>query len=319
VTATVTDASGQPVAGVTVRFSVTGVNPTSGSNVTDANGQATFTYTGTVAGLDTITAYADTNNNSTKEASEPSGTATKTWTPGQPDTLTLTPATATNIVGAQHCVTATVKDSFGNPVPGVTVQFSVPTAVATAASPSSGSATTNSSGQATFCYSALLPGLDTIHAYADTDNSGTEDLGEPFADATKTWTVPPSSAFCEANITSGGWIIAANGDQATFGGNAKVASDGSVQGHEEYQDHGPAQALNVSSIQLTATVCSSNRKNATIFGTATIDGDGTHVFRIDLVDGGSTGKNDSYGIILDTGYASGLKQLQGGNITIHKP
>ena len=46
VTATVTNAAGAPVAGVTVRFSVTGSVNTSGSDTTDANGEATFCYTG---------------------------------------------------------------------------------------------------------------------------------------------------------------------------------------------------------------------------------------------------------------------------------
>jgi len=110
-----------------------------------------------------------------------------------------------------------------------------------------------------------------------------------------------------------------NGDQATFGGNAKVSADGtSVQGQQHYQDHGPLQPMNVNSIRLIATTCSSDLKSATIYGTATINGTGTHVFRIDVTDMGTSGANDSYGIILDTGYVSGQKQLGGGNITIHK-
>jgi hypothetical protein len=238
--------------------------------------------------------------------------------PGPPATLTLAPKTATNVVGTQHCVTATVKDAAGNPVPGVTVRFSVPTAMATFASPSSGSDVTDTNGEATFCFTASLPGMDTIHAYADTDGDNMQDAGEPFDDATKTWTPPPSTEFCEVTITNGGWIVANNGDRASFGGNAKVSPDGStVQGQEEYQDHGPAQPLNVHSIELTSTTCSDDRTSASIFGTATIDGSGTHVFRIDVTDLGSPGTNDSYGIMLDTGYASGQKQLQGGNVTIH--
>jgi hypothetical protein len=238
---------------------------------------------------------------------------------GTPAMLTLAPKTATNTVGTTHCVTSTVEDPASNPVPGVTVIFSVPTAVATHASPASGSAATDTNGQATFCYSASLPGQDAIHAFADTDGNGQQDAGEPFDDATKTWTPPASTAFCEVTITNGGWIIADNGDLANFGGNAKVSSDGSsVQGQEQYQDKGPAQPLNVHSISLAATTCSSDLTSATIFGTATIDGSGIHVFRIDVTDAGSPGRNDTYGIILDTGYASGQKQLQGGNVTIHK-
>jgi Bacterial Ig-like domain (group 1)/Beta-propeller repeat len=322
VTATVRDFGGRPVAGVIVRFTVTGVNsPPGGQCTTNASGQCTFTYTGTHAGPDTINAYADTNNNNNRDAGEPIGTATKIWTAGAPTTLTLMPPTHTNTVGDQHCVTATVRDAFTNPVPGVIVRFSVPTHVATFAHPFQGSATTDANGQATFCFTASLPGADTIHAYADTNNSGTQDPGEPFADATKIWTPPASTAFCEVTITNGGWINAINGDNSSFGGNAKVSGDGStVQGNEEYQDHGPADARNVKSTNLVATTCTTDTQPqaATIFGRATIDGAGDYVFRIDVTDGGNGGSNDSYGIMLSDGYASGQQQLQGGNVTIHK-
>jgi hypothetical protein len=33
---------------------------------------------------------------------------------------------------------------------------------------------------------------------------------------------------------------------------------------------------------------------------------------------GTPGTNDTYGIMLDTGYFSGQKPLQGGNVKIHK-
>jgi len=58
VTATVKDPSGSAVSGQEVTFSVAGVNPTTNpvSVVTDANGQSAFTYAGTNAGDDTITA-----------------------------------------------------------------------------------------------------------------------------------------------------------------------------------------------------------------------------------------------------------------------
>src|SRR3989449_1605831 len=159
VTATVEDASGNPTPDITVRFTVTGAVNTSGSATTDANGQATFCYTGpTAPGADAITAYADTDNNNVQDAGEPGGAAAKTWVAGAPATLILTPATATNPVGTQHCVTATVKDAFGNPTPGVTVRFKVMGSVTT-----SGSATTNASGQAAFCYTGpQLVGADTI-------------------------------------------------------------------------------------------------------------------------------------------------------------
>jgi Ca2+-binding RTX toxin-like protein len=85
VTAHVTDAAGNPVAGVTVRFSVTGANTASGSGTTDANGDATFTYTGANPGNDTISAFADTDGDGTQDPGEPGDTATKTWTVVEPE------------------------------------------------------------------------------------------------------------------------------------------------------------------------------------------------------------------------------------------
>jgi Ca2+-binding RTX toxin-like protein len=80
VTAHVEGADAKPVAGVTVRFSVTGANSTSGTAITDASGNATFTYTGTNPGTDTITAFADNDRDGIRDPGEPSGTATKIWT-----------------------------------------------------------------------------------------------------------------------------------------------------------------------------------------------------------------------------------------------
>src|SRR5207244_1229322 len=138
VTATVTNAIGNPKQNIDVVFSVTGANSAGGTQTTDASGEATFCYTGTVAGLDAITAFADANKNGVMDVGEPSDTAAKTWTPGPPATLTLSPKTATNVVDSQHCVTATVKDQYGNATPAITVRFSVTGSVTT-----SGSASTN--------------------------------------------------------------------------------------------------------------------------------------------------------------------------------
>src|SRR5207249_1385057 len=187
-----------------------------------------------------------------------------------PASLTLSPPAATNTVGTQHCVTATAKDASDNPTPGITVQFSVVGAQATFSTPSSGTDTTDSTGEATFCFTASLPGDNVIHAFADTDSSGTEDAGEPSGNANKTWTPPGSTQFCEVTITDGGWIVANNGDRANFSGNAKVLANGTVQGQQQYTDRGPVQPMVVSSIELTSTTCNEARTAASIFGRATI-------------------------------------------------
>src|SRR5439155_267649 len=83
--------------------------------------------------------------------------------------------------------------------------------------------------------------------------------------ATTDWGLPGSGAGCK--VTGGGRITTADGDKATFGGNAKGAGP---SGQEEYQDHGPAAAMNLHSIDVLAVVCSADGLSASIFGTATI-------------------------------------------------
>jgi len=101
-------------------------------------------------------------------------------------TITLSPASASNVIGSTHTVTATVKDLLGNPKPGIVVTFTVlsgPNAGTT------GTATTNASGQASFTYTgAGGVGLDVIRACF------INDLGAQVCSkrVTKEWTTPPN-------------------------------------------------------------------------------------------------------------------------------
>lgn len=125
-----------------------------------------------------------------------------------------------------------------------------------------------------------------------------------------------STPGCEIIISDGGSITALNTDKATFGGNAKVSASGSTSGQQEYQDHGPIQPLNVKALTVEAVICDTT--SAEIFGTASVNGDGSHEYRIKLTDGGEGGDaTDMYGIIVPAfGYASGDQPLDGGNINI---
>lgn len=79
-TATATDDQNYPVAGVTVKYAVSGSVTTSGSCPTDDNGQCTFTYTGPqLPGADQISAYADNNTSNQQDQGEPTATATMSW------------------------------------------------------------------------------------------------------------------------------------------------------------------------------------------------------------------------------------------------
>ena len=74
--------------------------------------------------------------------------------------IKLAPETATNPVGTPHCLTATVTQN-GAPVVGTTVTFTV---VAGPHTGVTGTGVTNSSGEATFCYTGVAAGTDTIQA-----------------------------------------------------------------------------------------------------------------------------------------------------------
>jgi uncharacterized repeat protein (TIGR01451 family) len=226
-----------------------------------------------------------------------------------PARLTLAPRTATNTVDSRHCVTATVRDRSGEPIPAVRVRFSTQ-----GANRATGSATTGSQGRASFCYRGALPGVDQIRAFADTNRNARRDEGEPSDAVSKRWVVPVSTSGCK--VTNGGRIVAKNGDSATFGGNAKVSSSRFASGTEQYHDHGPAQPRNVHSKNVLAVRCSADRKRASIFGRATINGSGSHNYRIDVKDLGEPGAGtDRYRMRIKS-YDSGERTLRAGNVQI---
>src|SRR3989441_6074077 len=228
VTANVTENS-LPASGKVVTFMVT-AGPhvgTTGTATTDANGRASFTYTGVNPGTDTIKASYVGPNGQVQD----SNSVTKIWQDLGAKTLTLSPKADTNPVSTQHCVTATALNAGGGAAPNVIVRFAVSGSVT-----ATGSDTTDATGQAEFCYSGpTFPGDDVISAYADNNKNGTQDANEPSDTATKAWVFPASNAGCK--ITYGGRITAANGDKATFGGNAQGDTN---TGESQYTDHGPA-------------------------------------------------------------------------------
>jgi hypothetical protein len=234
--------------------------------------------------------------------------------PATPATLVLSPAAQANPVGTSHTVTATVTDAGGNPVPGVVVRFTVTGSVST-----SGSCTTDANGQCSFTYQGpLLPGADAITAFADANNNGSQDVGEPTGGATKMWVLPVTTPLCEIIISDGGRITALNGDTATFGGNARASAMGQTSGQQVYQDHGPVQPQTVKSLNVLAVVCEGSTQ-ASIYGQATIDGSGSFFYRINVRDVAEPGAGvDTYWILLQNGYTSGQQTLEGGNVQIRR-
>jgi Bacterial Ig-like domain (group 1) len=300
VTATVTEPDGTPRAGQHVDFVVTGVNAGAtgtcapASCDTDANGQVTFTYTGITPGDDTINASI-TIGGSTQKA-----TASKTWTvPRTPTSLVLTPASATNPVGVEHCVTALVTDGSSAPVPGIVVHFSV-----TGTHSATSSATTGAEGRAMSCYVGTSAGDDTIEAFADTDGNGTQDPGEPSGTASKTWE-PVAASGCEVE---GEGRLSTN-PKASFDLEAKIRrSTGLPSGRVVFRDRTAEQRF-VSTEILGLSISGTS---ATILGKGTVNGTAVD-FTVQVADLGRRGSLlDLFEIGLTNGYTAAGNVLGAG-------
>lgn len=88
-TATATNTDGVPYAGKTLRYTITGVNPSSGSAVLSSSGTATITDPGTNAGADTVIAYVDFNNDGTRQPVKPQASALGTFVDGVAPSCTV--------------------------------------------------------------------------------------------------------------------------------------------------------------------------------------------------------------------------------------
>ena len=104
------------------------------------------------------------------------------------ENVSLTPETATNTVGTEHCLDALVTDQNGNPLLDIRVDFTVG-----GANTASGFAFTGDNGVATFCYVGSNAGDDQISAA----------VGDLADTAAKTWTAQPDNTPPETNITGG--------------------------------------------------------------------------------------------------------------------
>jgi alpha-tubulin suppressor-like RCC1 family protein len=154
--ATVRDAFGNAVPGATVAFASTGAgNTVSSPAATGDDGVATGTLSSTKAEAKGVTATAG----AVALADSPA----VTFTPGAPDawqsSLVAAPASVPDD-GTQAALTATVRDAYGNPVPGQTVAFSS-SGRAELAQPG---APTGGDGTATGSVGALEAGVQSISA-----------------------------------------------------------------------------------------------------------------------------------------------------------
>jgi hypothetical protein len=179
--ATVHDASAKPVSGLLVTFT----SPATGASgsfacgntaITNANGVATsqvfkantvagkYTLTAKAAALTTSPGFAMTNN--------PGPPASIAATAGTPQSATVNKAFSTNLA-------VTVKDTYGNAVPGKTVTFNAPTGGASGTFAGSvNTAKTNAQGIAT---AVVFTANSTAGSYSVTADIGTLTSNPDFA------------------------------------------------------------------------------------------------------------------------------------------
>ncbi len=161
-TANVADVVGaSPQVGVTVNFNaISGPNAgVMGQAITDDLGNATFSYTSTLTGLDTVVA-------SVQQAGAiptiTSNTGTVQWVTQLFGTLSISPLFVGLHRGSQQKFIVTAADSTGSLVPNTPVTLTI-----TGPNAQQLSATTNSAGVATFSYvNRGIGGTDTVQAGA---------------------------------------------------------------------------------------------------------------------------------------------------------
>lgn len=76
-----TDSAGTPYGGRPLVYNIGGANPQSGKVMTDAGGNATISYVGTAAGLDTVQMFLDLEGTGKQTTADPASAAQVTWLP----------------------------------------------------------------------------------------------------------------------------------------------------------------------------------------------------------------------------------------------
>lgn len=196
--------------------------------------------------------------------------------------LTLTPESATNQVGTEHCVSATVRDQNENPLEGIRVDFTV-AGVHTA----SGFGFTNAAGVAEFCYTGTVEGSDVI----------TATVGTLTDTATKTWTSEPSEPSSCGEIRGDGRLAGQDKTRFVF---HNVVSDGeTISGEVSFNDQAATPRLRFESTSITSLEITGNQ--VYLAGTGRLLPSGTPVtWEV----WGTDGSPDTFAIALSNGYSN---------------
>ncbi|WP_170123777.1 Ig-like domain-containing protein [Mangrovibacter plantisponsor] len=264
VKATVTDASGNPVPGMTVTFSAGNGATIPPSADTDASGVATVTLTNTTSGATVVTASI---NSSSQDV-------TTTFVPDD-TTATITDTDFTVASGAlannadSNALNAIVKDANGNVVPGVDVTFSVTSGAAT---PATQTFPTNSSGVVSGALVSTVAGDNQVTASVNGNTTAAKtssfvpDGGTAaIADSDFTVTSGAKANGSEAN-TASATVKDASGNPVPGATVTFTVTDGAAGPTPQSQD---TNASGVASVSFTSTVAGDNHVTARVNGSTT--------------------------------------------------
>ena len=262
--------------------------PANGSPV-----ESTFSWTPTAdeAGVYNIT-YTVTDNSSAACSAQTSVTI-NVLTP-VPTSLDLV-RTGTVSLGTEMCFTATVRDQCDRPLPGQTVYINV---LGTSGNNQTQTFTTDTNGQAQFCFTPRFPGTNTVMAWVDLNGNAQADPGEPLDTVNQTIMAPPTTIG--AAVNGGGYVSPvpltnSESEVAQFFIDALSKRTGAVQGTVTFALSNPTFSMRSTKLTGLFITDGPEGRNAIILGIGKTNRFGKVPFRVDVLDAGTPGvPNDRF-------------------------
>jgi adhesin/invasin len=256
VTVVARDANGNVVPGAAVTLAATGTGNTitQPTAVTDGSGTATGSIASTGAGLKTVTA--------TIAGVVVAQTGSLTVTPAAIDASTSTIAVSAGTISAgvgSTTITVTVRDAFGNPIPGVTVELVATGSDNTLVQPL---AVTNASGVATGTFSSTTSESKTVSATAG---------GVALTQTAAVNVVPDAASATTSLVSTSAVTLVAGTDTATITVTARDANSNPVPGVTVTLESAGSGVTFVQPVAVTdANGVTTGRVTGTIVGARTV-------------------------------------------------
>ncbi|HEX8647010.1 MAG TPA: hypothetical protein VF715_08905 [Thermoleophilaceae bacterium] len=122
----------------------------------------------------------------------------------------------------------------------------------------------------------------------------------------------------DCNVSDGGRLTVAGGDEATFGGSASTRRSGF--GHQIFVNHGPAAEFAFTTVEITSLTCIEDGRYATMTGTGRVESgagpDQIVEFRLEVQDTSDGPVADAYHLTLSNGYDTGPQPVEHGEIQV---